>query len=273
MSTFLATVMRVNRFVGHAYAEPFAGGAGAGLSLLYEGWASHFFLNDIDRGVVSFWRAAIGGSEAFAQRIENVPLTVREWEYQRAVYREASMGADLGFATFYLNRTNRSGIMNGGVIGGKDQRGPYKIDARFNRADLAKRVRTLGRFRRQITVSRLDAVEFLSSLGTKAPTFTYLDPPYYVKGQDLYMNFYSPDDHAEIATQLSGFKQPWIMTYDACEEIRALYRQRTVRASELSYSAREVRRGDELVIFGPRVRPPAPHQLPSGARTRGFQLI
>ncbi|GAB1345067.1 DNA adenine methylase [Gemmatimonas sp.] len=273
MSAFLAAVMRVNRFVGRAYAEPFAGGAGAGLSLLYEGWSSHFFLNDIDRGVVSFWRAAIGHSESFARQIEKVPLTVREWEHQRSVYKEAPMGKDLGFATFYLNRTNRSGIMNGGLIGGRDQRGAYKMDARFNRIDLAKRVRTLGRFRRQITVSRLDALEFLMSLDVATPTFTYLDPPYYVKGQDLYMNFYSPDDHAQIANELGSFSHPWIMTYDACEEIRCLYRQRIVRQSELSYSAREVRRGEELVIFGPRVRPPAPHQLPSGARTRGFQLI
>lgn len=256
MSGYLVEVMRSNRLIEAAYAEPFAGGAGAGLALLIQGYASHFHLNDIDRAVVSFWRSVFTQTEVLARKVENANLTVAEWVRQRTTYLEANMGIDLAFAFFYLNRTNRSGIMNGGVIGGRDQSGPYKMDARFNRKELAARIRVLGRFRRKVSVTRLDALEFLRSINEAPPTFTYLDPPYYVKGQDLYLNFYSPDDHAEIASALNTYRQPWITTYDACNEIRELYRSRKVLESELSYSAREVRRGKELVIFGPTVRPP-----------------
>ena len=273
MAAYLIAVMRRNRLIDAAYAEPFAGGAGAGLSLLIQGYASHFHLNDIDRAVVSFWRAVFTKTEALATRVEKARLTVAEWDRQRTVYLEANMGIDLAFAFFYLNRTNRSGIMNGGIIGGRDQSGPYKMDARFNRDELAKRIRLLGQFRRQVSITRLDALAFLASLNEAPPTFTYLDPPYYVKGQDLYLNFYSPDDHAEIAMALHTYRQPWITTYDACEEIRALYRSRKVLESELSYSAREVRRGKELVIFGPSLHPPFPSSLPrSTAHRLGFAV-
>jgi len=273
MGSYLAGVMRTNRLVDAGYAEPYAGGAGAGLYLLFRGYASRLYLNDIDRGVVSFWRAVLSRNEDFAKRIERVPLTVAEWDRQKSTFTTAPMGFDLGFAFFYLNRTNRSGIMNGGIIGGRRQTGGWGIDARFNRGELAARVRALLAFRRQICVTRSDALDFLDGLPAGASkVLTYLDPPYYQKGQDLYTNFYEEEDHAEIAQHLHGYCNPWIMTYDACDEIRALYRNHTVLDSEVSYSARQVRRGAELVIFGPGVRRPGETEDRSRRRRRGFQV-
>lgn len=257
LGDFLASVMRTNRLIDAGYAEPYAGGAGAGLHLLFRGYASSLRLNDIDKGVVAFWRAVLGRNEHFAREIERIPLTVAEWDRQKDTLRTARAGFALGFAFFYLNRTNRSGIMNGGIIGGREQLGKWGIDARFNRVSLAARVRALAPFKRQITVSRLDALAFLKDLGREqSKILTYLDPPYYDKGQKLYPNFYSPSDHAAIAEYLRGYPQPWIMTYDACDDIRALYSSLRVAESELSYSAREVRRGEELVIFGPGMTVP-----------------
>jgi DNA adenine methylase len=273
LGAYLASVMRANRLMDAAYAEPYAGGAGAGLYLLFRGYASHLHLNDIDRGVVSFWRSVLGRNEEFALRIEKIPLTVAEWDRQKDALRTERAGFDLGFAFFYLNRTNRSGIMNGGVIGGRDQDGEWGIDARFNRADLAARVRALGVFRRQISVTRLDALQFLGGLppGTDK-LLTYLDPPYYEKGQKLYTNYYTPKNHTEIATYLRSYRNPWLMTYDACDEIRALYRSRTVLESELSYSAREVRRGRELVILGPGLKQPTEARKLTARTRRGFEI-
>jgi DNA adenine methylase len=275
LGDFLASVMRANRLVDAGYAEPYAGGAGAGLHLLFRGYATHLRLNDVDRGVASFWRAVVGRNEAFARAIERVPLTIAEWDRQKDALRTAPMGFDLGFAFFYLNRTNRSGIMNAGVIGGRDQKGEWGIDARFNRTELAARVRAIAPFRRQITVTRLDALEFLDELSTREDKLlTYLDPPYYQKGQELYPNFYSPEDHATIARYMGSYDHRWVMTYDACDDVRLLYMDRHVVDSELSYSARDVRRGKELVIFGPGVRPPSPSAgtRPTKRYRPGFEL-
>lgn len=259
LGPYLGSVMCANRLRKAEYAEPYAGGAGAGLHLLFQGIASHLHLNDIDRGVVSFWRAVLQHNERFAKAIESVRLTVPEWDYQKEILRTARMGFDLGFAFFYLNRTNRSGISGGGIIGGREQTGEWKMSARFTREELARRVRALNKYRRNISVTCSDALEFLTDLapGKGKRAFVYLDPPYFAKGQDLYPNYYDAGDHLAIADGMKRYDLPWLMTYDDCPDIRHLYQGQRVLSSELTYSARRARRGKEVVIFGSAVKPPA----------------
>lgn len=258
LGPFLADVFRLNGLIDGTYAEPYAGGAGAGLFLLFRGYATRFLLNDIDHGVVAFWRAVLNHNEKFARRIEKVPLSVHEWDQQRRIYQTHRHGFDLGFAFFFLNRTNRSGIMNGGIIGGRKQEGRWRIDARFNRTELASRIRALAKFRRAISVTRIDALDFLESLSAREAerTLTYLDPPYFTKGRDLYTSYYTSADHLAIAARLRGFRLPWLLTYDDCPEIRKLYRRWRIFESEVTYSAREASRGRELVILGPGLKIP-----------------
>lgn len=274
LGPFMASLMTANRLVDGTYIEPYAGGAGAAMYLLFRGYAQRVLLNDIDTAVVAFWRAVLNHNDAFVRRIRRVPLTVKEWERQRRVYRAAQPGFDLGFALFYLNRTNRSGIMNGGVIGGRDQLGTWGIDARFNREDLADRVSAIGRFRHAISVSRTDAMKLVDGLSHEAPSraVCYLDPPYFGAGPALYTNHYSADDHAEIAVKLSGLRLPWLLTYDDCPEIRRLYKRFRVHSAAVSYSARVVRRGREVVVLGPGLRLGRPLARPRD-RERGFDLV
>lgn len=276
LGPFLGELFRLNSLVGGVYAEPYAGGAGAALHLLFRGYASKIFLNDIDRGVIAFWRAVLSRNEQFAEKIAKVPLTVAEWDRQREVYRDGHAGFDLGFAFFYLNRTNRSGIMNGGIIGGRSQSSEWGIDARFNRADLAARVRAIGTMKRSITVTRKDALAFLDNVpemiaGSKA--LVYLDPPYFMKGPDLYPNFYSAKNHADIAKYLKRFAAPWLLTYDDCDQVRHLYRHFVVRESELSYSARDVKRGRELVVASKGLIIPSSPKRRENRGNSGFQLL
>lgn len=277
LGRFLGAVFAQNKLVDGWYAEPYAGGAGAGLYLLFRGYASRFILNDVDRAVVSFWRAILQHNEKFARRIETIPLSVNEWDRQKAAYSSEAMGFDLGFAFFYLNRTNRSGIMNGGIIGGRGQHGPWGIDARFNRLELAARVRAIAQYRRAISVKRLDALDFLTSLESIARgkrILVCLDPPYFGKGRDLYTNYYTAEDHAAIAARVRTLRLPWVLTYDDCPEIRNLYRRSRMYESEVTYSAREASRGRELLMLGPRLRLPAMllSQCRSG-RNPGFELL
>lgn len=275
MGPFLAELFRANKLVGSEYAEPYAGGGGAALFMLFRGYAKRILLNDIDPAVASFWRAVTNHSERFARVIEAIPLTVKEWDRQRLGYASPGITFDRGFAFFYLNRTNRSGIMNGGIIGGRAQSGTWRIDARFNRTQLASQVRAIGAMSKQITVTRSDALDFMDSLPRPrmARVFTYLDPPYYGAGQHLYLNSYDAADHQQIARRLRTFRQPWLLTYDDCPEIRALYPGFNVSSSELSYSAREVRRGKEIVVMSPSLSWPKPRRATRSRGRLGFELV
>jgi DNA adenine methylase len=99
-----------------------------------------------------------------------------------------------------------SGILRGGLIGGREQTGPWKMGARFNREDLIAKVRHIARNRHRIHVSQMDAMKFLRQTAKQlaSPSFFYLDPPYVQKGQSLYENHYVESDHAEIAGLLRG---------------------------------------------------------------------
>lgn len=259
VANYVKFLMLENDLVGHDYVEPYAGGASVALDLLFEDYADTIHINDLNPGVYAFWEAALNETADLCERIVATPVTVDEWHRQRAVViSPRSKGLDLGFATFFLNRTNRSGIIRGGVIGGKGQEGGWKIDARYNTADLVSRVRKIGRHRTRIELTNLDAAELLLRWTTPAgpPSFLYLDPPYYVKGEGLYDNFYSPDDHAAVAAMVRELAHPWIVSYDAVPQIMRLYAGLDSIRYSLSYSVNTRCLGSEVMFFSPGLERP-----------------
>ena len=230
LSEFLQCAIYDNGLQGCSYIEPFAGGAGAGLELLTAGHVDRVVINDVDRAIYSFWNSVIKRPKELVDRIENTPLTVSEWRRQRDIYRGSRQKQiDLGFATFFLNRCNRSGIIkNAGPIGGLDQTGEWKIDARFNRKDLAGRITELASYGDRIIVTNEDAISLISSLDEKVgygPKFIYADPPYYVKGAELYLSHFCLKDHQSLASVLHALDEPWVLTYDDVVETRQFYAQ------------------------------------------------
>ncbi|GAA1546755.1 DNA adenine methylase [Dactylosporangium maewongense] len=241
------------------YVEPYAGGAGAGVALLKQDAVQELVINDIDPAVYCFWLAVTKHTQAFTSKICETPLTVEEWRNQKQIYR----GADetdpltLGFAFFYLNRTNRSGILNAGPIGGVKQDGNYKIDARFNRDQLADRVEAIGKLSKRITVLSRDGMSVAKRYLQMPSAFIYIDPPYVEMGGSLYLNAFTHRDHSELAKVLD--RQPearWVVTYDPSDLIRSLYSQHDVREYQLSYSAHRTGKANELFIAS---RPVASH--------------
>lgn len=255
VAPYLATLIRQQPVRPSVYAEPFAGGAGAALRLLVDEVVRTIRLNDLSPGIAAFWRCVFYDSEAFAARIENATVDVERWHEARAVFAspEHRTDADLGFAAFYLNRCNRSGILNARPIGGLDQGGHWKIDARFNRSDLATRVRFLGQYRRRVQVSQLDAREFLGLLEPMAgDVFAYVDPPYIVQGEDLYLDSLSYDDHRQLAEQLKDSAVPWLLTYDVSERItKEMYSGMRTAEFNISHTTQRQHIGRELAVFGP----------------------
>ncbi|HTA22829.1 MAG TPA: DNA adenine methylase [Terriglobales bacterium] len=251
----LAALLQANRLVRPTIAEPYAGAAGASLELLFGEYVQSILINDFDYRVFSFWWAALNHTDQFVQRIRSIRLTIPEWKRQRDIYRNARRHKrfDVGFATFFLNRTNRSGILvNGGPIGGIKQTGEWGIDARFTRATLADRVDRIGAYRERILISNLDALEFIQRLGNGSPSsqlFLYLDPPYYEKGADLYLSTYGHDDHVAVSKALRSGKHQWAATYDDVPAIRAIYAKCRIVPFKLRYTAHHSRPGKELLIL------------------------
>ncbi len=257
LATLLSRTIELNGMSGCSYFEPFAGGAGVALRLLREGTASEVYLNDLDAHIYSFWCAALYESERFADAVLSVPLTLAEWRRQKqiCIRADSTQPFEIGFATFYLNRCNRSGIILGSApIGGYAQSGKWMMNARFYRETLAERVLAIGRQRDQIHITNMDALDFLvtrlSCRDEQKPSFAYLDPPYHEKGNRLYMNFYSDDDHRALARYIQEQDDlPWVISYDDSDYIRKLYSTCNISRLSLKYSLQRRRKAQELLIW------------------------
>ncbi len=251
LAGFFADLITEMKIEAPVYVEPFAGGVGAGLALLRDDVIDRLVINDIDGAVYCFWRSVVNQTGAFADLVADTPLTLEEWDRQRAIYRAGDERDPLalGFAFFYLNRTNRSGILNAGVIGGKAQNGTYRIDARFNRDDLAARIVSIGANGDRITITDHDGRRVVREHAGNPNAFLYIDPPYVDMGGSLYLNAFTHRDHAELAEDINAAADAnWVLTYDAVPLIRDLYAGRFSREYELTYSAYRPGKARELLV-------------------------
>ena len=251
---YIKRVFEVNDLCDGHYIEPYAGGASVALALLQSEYAHTIHINDIDRSIYAFWHSVLHETDDLCRLITNTPVNMTEWERQKEVQKrkenkDTSL-LELGFSTFFLNRTNRSGILSAGVIGGKDQTGNYKIDARYNKTDLIERIENIADYAERITLTNKDAVELIKGMKpTNEPTLCYLDPPYYIKGRDLYLNYYNDDDHRQIARAISAYLGKWLISYDAVDLLKDLYKDYRQCEYYLSYSAGNPSKGKEIMVY------------------------
>lgn len=255
LAIYVKALMKQNRLLDGEYVEPYAGSAAIALELLFHEYVCRIHINDVSRLVHAFWKSVLNHTDEFCRLVLRTPLTVAAWDKQKRVLENAGDHdiIAIGFATFFLNRTNRSGILNGGMIGGRDQTGPWKIDARYNAKELVHRIESIARLRERIKLTRQDALKFLKS-GTErwpAKTLIYVDPPYYVKGRDLYYDFYEHKDHEAVANFITAKveRQKWVVSYDNVAPIRNLYKGSRHVTYNIGYSARKASQGSEVMFF------------------------
>lgn len=258
LTPFITSLAQRNEVQGGTYIELYAGGAGAALNLLYNGIFNRIHINDYDYSIYSFWHSILNETDAFIKLIEETPVNLDEWHRQKLIFSQGRHNEPLilGFATFYLNRTNRSGIIfRAGPIGGYEQRGNYLIDVRFNKKGLIERIKKVASFANQIHLTNDDATEIIRDIhqihNNLDNSFLYLDPPYYCKGKHLYLNNYGHDGHQSLATEMAQVDQNlrWLISYDNTPEIIALYSQKRLATFDLNYTLQEKRFGSELLIF------------------------
>lgn len=259
---YIEALITQNKLGNAHYIEPFCGGAGLALELLFKSVVKIVHLNDLDRAVYSFWYSALNNADALCEKISTTVCDMETWYRQREVWqqRESADLLDLGFATFFLNRTNRSGILGAGVIGGKNQTGKWKIDARYNQRELIDRIQKISSFKSSILIHNLEAREFLVKIAPDLPpsSLIYLDPPYVEKGPGLYLNHYKESDHRALADWVvTKLDRPWMVSYDDHPLIRECYGGKSEVKMSLPYSAYgNARRGTELFFFSKNLTPP-----------------
>jgi len=248
--------------------EPYAGGASVALYLLVNGYVKEITINDFDRTIYAFWYSILSDTERFCRKIKNTEITVENWKKFKKIHKnkKAANLFDLGFATFFLNRTNHSGVLDGGVIGGKDQKGKYKINCRFNKESLIERIKFIASYRVNIHLYNLDALDLIKKIQRESVnrnTIFYFDPPYYLKGPSLYMNHYKNSDHKRVSEEIKRMRNArWIVSYDNVPEIKNLYKDIKKKEYSLLHTANEIRIGKEILFFSdnlliPRVQNPA----------------
>lgn len=256
--TFINHTLNLNKINNATYCEPFCGGSGAAISLLLSNHVENVILNDYDKAIYSFWHAIIYDTKRFIAKINEIPINMISWREQREIYQtnnekpHLGYDFDLGFATFFLNRTNRAGIITGGPIGGYAQVSEYKLDCRFNKKDLINKIEKIAEQKNRIRLYNLDAIDLINDVllhCDKSSLFIYFDPPYYKQGKRLYKNFFDDEKHVQLSVAIRLMdKFKWIGTYDNEARIREIYNDRNIYEYHLQYSANRKRKETELLF-------------------------
>ena len=258
LARFIALVCEKNSINGH-YVEPYAGGGAVALYLLFNGYVKEITINDLDKSIYAFWHSILNHTQKFCNRIEKTEVTVKNWDKFKKVQSnrvDASL-FELGFSTFFSYRTNHSGIINGGMIGGREQNGDYLIDCRFNKEELIERIRRIKRFKNRIHLHNLDAMKLVQKIQEHADesVIFYFDPPYYLKGPSLYLDHYAKNDHKEVAKEIQEIKKArWIVSYDNAPEIESIYSSCKKKKYLLFYTAYDKRKSTEVLFFSKNLK-------------------
>lgn len=261
LSAFLAKICMDNNIHSH-YVEPYAGGSSVALFLLIEGYVSNITINDKDRSIYAFWYSVKNNSTELCNLIDRTELTIENWLKQKEIQKEKETCdlLTLGFSTLFLNRTNRSGIIKGGVIGGIKQEGDYKIDCRFNKEEIKQRIKLIAKYGESIEVYNDDAIDLIDKIQEQAEvagTIFYFDPPYYLKADQLYMNHYMDEHHKGVSDKIKAIENiHWIVSYDDNINIEKLYLDLPTKKYSFNHSAGKSKSGKEIMFFSNRLKQP-----------------
>ena len=261
LSAFIAKIC-IDKNINGLYVEPYAGGASVALFLLFEGFVKKVIINDKDRSIYAFWHSVLNKCEELCELIDNTEITIENWHKLKGVqnHKEKVGLLELGFSTLFLNRTNHSGILNGGPIGGYEQNGVYKIDCRFNKDEIKQRIRRIASHKKDIKLYKKDALSLIDKIvneSDNANVILYFDPPYYHKASTLYMNHYIDENHRVVSEKIKSIKGiKWIVSYDNVPEIKKLYLNYESKEYSFNHTSYKIREGKEILFFNFKITKP-----------------
>jgi DNA adenine methylase len=251
---YVSTLLNENLLTGCHFYECYAGGASLGLALLGRGVISKLTLIEKDPLLSAFWEAAVFDSDRLCERIRDLKVTIATWKsftkYRRATSRAQFPTLDLAVAGLFFNRTNFSGVLSAGPIGGMKQNSDYRLDCRFNKSLLISRITTIAAHANHINVAHSDAITYLRRRRFKldSDAVGYLDPPYFGQGSRLYRYHFGERQHQRLAKFVCSQSFPWLVSYDPHPEVKRLFNGQRIIPISLNYAVKESRRADELLI-------------------------
>lgn len=260
---FVSNLLDVNNING-TYIEPFAGGAGIALKLLFENKVDNIWINDYDKSIYSIWYATLNYPDKLITLINDVPFDVNGsknsdeenieyWKLIKRIHKKESNYQNSimnAFSTLMLNRMNISGIINGGPIGGMSQTN-NKLYVRFNKNTLINKIIKIHQHKNNIKLTRMNALKMIPTINQKN-SFVFFDPPYFHQGKNLYMSFFSKKDHYSLSKiiTLTSDDLNWIVTYDNSSEIKCFYGAlKNKFYYNLNYSANNKNRGNATELL------------------------
>lgn len=256
---FMINLLQHNQLTNCIYVEPFVGGAGLALALLLNGKVREIVINDFDYSIYAFWYCVLNRTDELVGAIAEIPVTIDEWLKQREIQKEPEQHDifEVAMSTFFLNRVNRSGIIKGGVIGGLQQTGNYKLDCRFNKKNLIAKIRIISDMKEKIRLYNMDVKDFIPNVinGLADDSLIYFDPPYILQGSNLYCNFFTKQDHEALSELIKNVRLPWVLTYDNEPIVYDMYKEFEIQEINLKYSAGSKRGGIELMVFSKTISP------------------
>lgn len=254
LTNYVEHLLEINN-ITDTYIEPFAGGAGVPIGLLLDRKIKNIVINDYDKSIYSVWNAILNKPEQLISMIENTEITLDEWHRQKNIYEQFKNhqnSIENAFSTLFLNRTNVSGIISGGPIGGQSQLGKYKIDCRFNKNKIIEKIKAINSRKDNITITRMDATNFIDKVILQydpKSSFIFFDPPYYKQGRNLYLSFYNSNGHKKLAKKIQSLDNyKWITTYDCEEDILNMYSKSRKFKYTLNYSISKKRKAFEYLF-------------------------
>lgn len=259
LAKFVQHTIELNHIEHPIYCEPFCGGSGVAIELLLNGTVESIVLNDLDPAIYSIWYFILHETERFIKKIRTTPITMQEWYHQREIYSSleniSGYNFELAFAAFFLNRTNRAGIITGGPIGGYEQKSEYSLNCRYNTNSLITKIELIANKRTQIELYHMDGIPFIRDILIPmdgAHLFIFFDPPYFKQGKKLYKNGLDAIYHENLSISIQQLHDRyWITTYDDVSQIRRLYKESDGYTYQLRYSANRVRKESELFFRSP----------------------
>lgn len=259
LKRYTTELIQLNNLQNCTYVEAFAGGSGLAMELLFSNVVDRVILNDLDKSIYALWHCILTDSTKLIDMINSIDITIDEWNIQKNIQnnKENVDLLSLAYSTLFLNRTNRSGILKAGPIGGKNQDGNYLLDCRFKKNDIIERITNIALLADRIEFYNMDALDFIDYLNNNAPenTFIFFDPPYFDKGPELYINHYIGNDHRNLSEKIFELNFPWIITYDNIDYIKDLYNEHSQTVYYLNYSAQKSHKGKEVMIYSDNMIP------------------
>jgi len=208
------------QYDGGTFGELFFGGGAITFKLLKLGVLESILINEIDPSLARLWNAVIKTPCRLRSGVRAVKPSVDL--FLRAKDR-VLRGVGSGLEAMIVNRMSYGGRgVKANPQGGLKQDSEYKIDCRWKPEALCRNISTCSRLLNSVDIVGGKCHSEDYSIWLNSPHLMYLDPPYWEKGEGLYLHSFDEEEHERLRREL-GHRINWILSYNNVPETQLMY--------------------------------------------------